>query len=206
VWSIAIPLGAVAPDETGIYSTVLDALPDAETLYFELVAYDAAGRVSVRSNGLQVAADRDGDGWSNETDNCPTIANPRQRDSDGDGVGNVCDNCPLVPNPRTAYPGTGLRLPGETLTGAQPDQDADGFGNACDCDIDQSGACSFSDLMQVIFAARNGNAFELGGDIDGSGAFTLNDLNLLIDQVSVPGAEPGPTCSSCPLLCEGPNC
>jgi len=37
------------------------------------------------------AADTDGDGIPNGTDNCPTVANPGQRDDDGDGVGNACE-------------------------------------------------------------------------------------------------------------------
>lgn len=35
--------------------------------------------------------DRDGDGISDSTDNCPDDANPEQNDIDGDGLGDVCD-------------------------------------------------------------------------------------------------------------------
>lgn len=38
------------------------------------------------------SSDVDGDGIEDENDNCPTIANPRQRDFDNDGLGNVCDD------------------------------------------------------------------------------------------------------------------
>ena len=34
--------------------------------------------------------DADGDGIANHVDNCPTVANPDQRDSDGNGVGDAC--------------------------------------------------------------------------------------------------------------------
>lgn len=64
----------------------------------------------------QGAADPDGDGFNNATDNCPLVANPLQADTDADGLGNACDdkdnrdpdddniisandNCPFVPNP-----------------------------------------------------------------------------------------------------------
>jgi hypothetical protein len=56
--------------------------------------------------------DQDGDGVSNEDDNCDLFINPDQIDTDGDGQGDACDadadndgkgfyrdNCPSAPNP-----------------------------------------------------------------------------------------------------------
>jgi len=40
--------------------------------------------------------DSDGDGWADECDNCPAIANASQADADFDGQGDVCDLCPHV--------------------------------------------------------------------------------------------------------------
>jgi len=37
------------------------------------------------------AVDTDGDGIPDSRDNCPTVANPDQRDTDGDGIGDACD-------------------------------------------------------------------------------------------------------------------
>jgi cysteine-rich repeat protein len=61
-----------------------------------------------------LVGDLDGDGICNESDNCPSVANPDQKDTDGDGIGDVCDNCPGAFNP------------------AQSDGNANGAGDMCD--------------------------------------------------------------------------
>jgi hypothetical protein len=63
------------------------------------------------------ALDSDGDGFSDQEDNCPCAWNPGQDDVDGDGVGDICDNCPTALNPD------------------QTDTDEDGIGNACDVEV-----------------------------------------------------------------------
>jgi hypothetical protein len=40
---------------------------------------------------MPIINDSDGDGFSDDRDNCPNIANADQRDSDNDGLGDVCD-------------------------------------------------------------------------------------------------------------------
>jgi hypothetical protein len=55
------------------------------------------GFVSRLDNDLSMT-DEDGDGISDDDDNCPLNPNPDQEDSDGDGVGDACDNCHNDPN------------------------------------------------------------------------------------------------------------
>lgn len=205
-FAIRVELPAMEPDETGIYSTLIENLPEVGVLYFAMIAYDQKGRESGLSNQKEALADRDTDGLPNESDNCPDVANRWQRDKDADGVGNACDNCTKTPNPRISGGDLSARHPGQVITGGQPDQDADGIGNTCDCDLDQSGACTSGDFARLLRNAHAGTAVEAGGDIDGSGSFTVADLLDFVHMLDDPERVPGPACPACPLLCEGPGC
>jgi hypothetical protein len=68
-------------------------------------------------------ADPDGDGVV-DSDNCPEVANPDQRDVDGDGAGDACDNCPGIANPPKLTMGFAAPV--------QRDHDQDGRGDECD--------------------------------------------------------------------------
>ena len=70
-------------------------------------------------------SDSDGDGAADGTDNCPTIANPKQEDGDDDGTGDACETAPSAPDARDDFV---LGTAGEPAT-AHPtanDLDADG--------------------------------------------------------------------------------
>lgn len=70
--------------------------------------------------------DSDGDGITDQRDNCPNLSSPNQADKDGDTIGDLCDdsdndavvdatdNCSTRPNPN------------------QEDRDGDGMGDVCD--------------------------------------------------------------------------
>lgn len=67
--------------------------------------------------------DVDDDGFKNDADNCPAVANVDQADGDTDLVGDACDNCALIANPKKDTMGLGL---------VQRDHDGDGRGDECD--------------------------------------------------------------------------
>lgn len=59
------------------------------------------------------SCDSDGDGVSEASDNCPSVANPDQANWDGDGLGNACDGSPGTPPPPPP-PTTPTTPPGTT--------------------------------------------------------------------------------------------
>jgi hypothetical protein len=82
---------------------------------FRLNAAGDGGTVDARrGDGIDAPGDMDGDGVPDDLDNCPTVANPDQRDHDVDGRGDVCDLCPHIPE------------------AVDVDSDGDGVGDACD--------------------------------------------------------------------------
>lgn len=105
-------------DEVSIYAR---ALTQSEVA--AIAAAGAAGKCTEES----VPPDSDGDGFPDDNDNCPAVANPDQADNDGDGIGDACDtdidgdgvlntadNCPAVSN------------------ADQRDADGDRIGDLCD--------------------------------------------------------------------------
>ncbi len=99
-------------------------------------------------NAMFCEEDSDGDGYSDDSDNCPYTYNPDQLDSDGGGVGDACDNCPFTARDNENQADRDDDTVGDacdncidTPNADQLDDDSDGTGNACDecTDVDEDG-------------------------------------------------------------------
>lgn len=116
--------------------------------------------------------DYDGDGITDDQDNCPCVSNTDQSDADGDNVGDVCDNCLQKQNPD------------------QKDADRDGVGDVCDncrwkynpeqADFDHDGIGDSCDNCRSY-----PNPEQLDSDYDGLG----NDCDEDIDNDGIPNEE-----------------
>ncbi len=88
-------------------------------------------------NFLQGAqTDIDGDGVTNDKDNCKDSYNPDQKDTDGDGVGDVCDRCVSDPTNDKDLDGVCGNVDNcaAVPNRDQKDIDRDGMGDACDAE------------------------------------------------------------------------
>lgn len=104
-----------------------------------LTTYDICGSAnSLQQRCITVidtaGLDSDGDGFGDDCDNCPSIANIMQEDTDNDGVGDACDICPDFDNSidqdGDGYPDACDNCP--TMANDQMDEDCDGVGDVCD--------------------------------------------------------------------------
>ena len=123
-------------------------------------------------SGQIPANDQDMDGVADDTDNCPTVANPDQDDNDEDDLGDACDNCPGTYNP------------------TQDDLDKDRVGDLCDncpsypnddqVDRDEDGIGDACDNCPEIFNTGQGDADgdKLGDACEGGQTVAVAELNL----------------------------
>jgi hypothetical protein len=158
-----------------------------------------------------VAADQDGDGVSDDLDNCVFVANADQKNNDDDEVGDLCDNDddndgivdtldgdPFTPDGtnlvlETDSDDDGLKNDADNCElVANPDQldtDEDGQGDACDSDDDNDG------LTDVEEAAIGTNALLVDSDADGDSDSDDNcPLVANEDQLNTDGDVLGNVC------------
>jgi hypothetical protein len=96
--------------------------------------------------------DSDGDGVTDELDNCPNDSNTSQHDEDHDCRGDACDLCPHLP----VDPDAG-------------DVDQDGIGDLCDADLAAADHLFFDPFVTRPASwstEANGGNWQLGGDSD----------------------------------------
>ena len=108
----------------------------------------------------QYADDFDNDGFEDNHDNCPFVANPAQADGDGDLVGDQCDSCAAAANPD------------------QADTDGNGQGDACDTDIDGDGLENSVDNCQMV---PNPGQVNSDSDAEGDACDTDDDNDGILD-------------------------
>jgi hypothetical protein len=103
-----------------------------------LSGFDLDAVAGVHSLDTAGLPDMDGDGIPDAADDCPTVADPEQRDGDHDGVGDACAGAPVLDTDGDGVPDGSDDCP----TVPDPDQadaDGDGAGDACDpCPHDPS--------------------------------------------------------------------
>lgn len=105
--------------------------------------------------------DFDGDGFEDDFDNCPFVANRDQVDGDGDTLGDACDNAPALPNPD------------------QLDIDGDNIGDVADGDIDGDAVENALDNCARVFNPTQRQTME--GATQGDACNPDDDLDGLLD-------------------------
>lgn len=89
---------------------------------------------------------------------------------------------------------------------SQNDTDCDGWGNTCDCDFDQDGFCSISDINRWLADFQTTVDSGWGTDMNSDGAVGIADWGLILagfqagfPGISGPDAPPDPDCTAAPL-------
>jgi MYXO-CTERM domain-containing protein len=103
--------------------------------------------------------DTDGDGVSDDKDNCKTVDNAGQTDTDGDAKGDACDDDDDADGVKDAVDNCA-----KVKNAGQKDSDTDGKGDACDGDDDADGV---ADETDVCPSAADADQLDTDGDGEG---------------------------------------
>ena len=147
--------------------------------------------------------DEDGDKAPDESDNCPEIANPGQKDADHDGAGDACDEDVDGDGKKNSEDNCAWKSNAD-----QADADQDGAGDVCD-DRDGDGHLDANDNCPAV-----ANADQLDADKDGVGnACDEDDDGDAVpdgsdncpfvanqDQADPDGDLIGSLCDNCPAM------
>ncbi len=150
--------------------------------------YPGSGSRTMADDGLFISGellnvDPDGDGLTNNVDNCPLNLNALQEDSDGDGVGDACDNCLDDVNPY------GVDTDNDGFPD-QPDMDGDGLGDACDvCNGPEGQVGTWEVTYDISNKELNPNWWE--AEVFGN-ASTGSLLNIRKTPLGAGNRDPGP--------------
>ncbi len=143
-----------------------------------LVAYTDLGETYSTSD------DYDSDGFEDDSDNCPFMANRDQTNSDGDTIGDVCDNAPGQSNDD------------------QSDIDGDGVGDVADDDKDNDGKANAVDNCPNVKNVLQTNTDGTGAgdacsnDDDGDGFPDKTDTCPLVANADQNAGPRGAACNS----------
>jgi hypothetical protein len=145
------------------------------SVVFAVALVMLAARVSLARDAGPII-DTDGDHWIDSHDNCPSVANPDQKDTDGDGKGDACDHpvYQIVITPHILPPDILKDTDSDgvfniydncplTANTDQANMDGDELGDVCD-DSDYDGVMDSTDNCPVV-----ANTDQADSDGDGMG-------------------------------------
>jgi hypothetical protein len=171
-------------DLTGNTASGTHAVTDCGTWTIKLYDKSTPTAVLLDTDTFTVTGcvvDTDGDGITDASDNCPTVANADQANNDGDSFGDACD--PDDDNDGVLDATDNCQF---TANVGQADADSDGAGDACDTDDDNDGVADASDNCPTTANADQ-------ADLDGDGAGDACDADDDNDGVA-------DVSDNCPLL------